>query len=78
MKIELIEHGLLFIEFTFKKKRHIMGHWVNAKQTKHERQFKYQFARLMGLTFGEANRIRDFTNSHFLLYLRARDKLVKK
>lgn len=78
MRIEFIEHGIMFIEFTLKRKKHIMGHWVNARQTKDERQFKYQFARLMGLAVCESNRIRDFTDNHFLLYLKARDKLAKK
>ena len=47
MKIDCLEHGILVIEFTLEKKRHIMSHWVNARQTKYERQFKYQLARLI-------------------------------
>jgi len=78
MKLDALEHGVLLIEFTIKKRKHIMPHWVNARQSKHERRFKRQIARALGLEACEADRIRNFTDSHFLLYLRSRGKIANK
>lgn len=75
-KEKICSHGTLSCQTSVTRIR-IMGNWVNEKQTKAERRFKYQLARIMGISQAESARIRNWTWNHYRLFLRSR-KLIRK
>ena len=55
-------------ECKYKKYRDM---YVKERQGNKKRKLKYQIARNLGFNYTTAQRIRDFTDNHFILYIKS-------
>lgn len=54
-----------------------MVYFINQHQTKEERNYKYKVLRYFGLSRNGANRLRDWSINHIVLFLRSNTELGK-